>query len=176
MDGRVRFTAEKCNGITTGERELSRFEGRVVQVHTPGKRDPEGTIVVRLEKPAPVEYDLSRRGRIYFDHTMQKWYALTRNDQKVIFLPELVGVRYIAKRDMMQKFGFVIAGEDIRRILFHVLFENRKDLLRVPLTIVNTVQKKGQELDTLARDMLATYAEWFTPEETALITDYLGTR
>lgn len=176
VGGRARFTAEKCDGTTTGEKEPSRFEGRVAQVHTPGKRDPEGTIVVRLEKPIPDEYNFKRRGRIYLNPSSRKWFALTKDEKEIVFRPELVGVCYIAERYRMEKFGFVIAGEDIRHVLFRALYESGKDKERQPLTIMQAVDKKGGELCAYAQSMLAGHGEWFTPEEHTLVEEYLRTR
>ena len=176
VGGRMRFTAVACDGVAIGQEEFSRFEGRVAQVHTPGKRDPEETVVVRLEKPIPDKYNFKRRGRIYMYPSSRKWFALTKDDKEVIFRPELVGVCYIAERHRMEKFGFVIAGEDIRRALFRALYDSEKDRERQPLTIMQAVDKKGDKLCAYTQSVLTEHGEWFTPEERTLIEEYLRTR
>ena len=173
VGGRIQFTAMRCGDVGV---HISRFERRAVRIHPPEDLDPEGVVVIRLEKPAPVEYNLKRRGRVYFNHTAQKWFAHTKDNQEIVFLPELVGVRYLTNREWMEKFGFVIAGEDVRSILFRVLYDNRKDLLQPPLTLTGEVNKKGDVLCAYAKELWEEHADWFTPEERDLINEYLGTR
>jgi len=74
-------------------------------------------------------------------------------------------VLYQHNRDELERFGFVIAGHDLRHVLFHVLYENRKDLLQQPFAIAQAVCKKGDELCEYAKTMLVEHNDWFAPEE-----------
>lgn len=175
IGGRLRLTAAICDGIAIDHEKLSRFERRVVQVHAPGKRDPEGVIAIRLEKPAPPECNLRRSDRVYVEPSTHEWFALTKDEKKIIFRPELIGVSYPTKRECMEKFGFAIAGEDVRCILFRALYDHG-DMPREPLTLIQAVNKKGAVLDAYAKELLEKHTDWFTLEEHNLINEYLGTR
>ena len=136
---RIRFTA---SGDTK-----SRFERRVLQVHGAQKEaDPSGMCVIRVDKPAPSAYALRYDDRVYFDPVHRKWFVYTKDGVEIIFLAELVGSFFLTKRAWMEELGLVIAGHDLRHVLFRVLYENRKDLLQQPLAIAQTVNKKGDEL------------------------------
>jgi len=176
VGGRVRLTVISDNEVSATRKEPSRFEFRGEQVHVAGKHDPDGVIVIRFEKLAPAEYNLKRQDRVYFDAHMRKWFAVAKDDREVIFTPELVGVLYQHNRDELERFGFVIAGHDLRHVLFHVLYENRKDLLQQPFAIAQAVCKKGDELCEYAKTMLVEHNDWFAPEERDLINEYLRTR
>lgn len=83
---RLRLTAVTRGNTPIDQEKLSRFERRVVQVQGPGKHDPDGTIVTRLEKLAPAGCDLKRSDRVYFDPSASKWFAIAGADvRRVLF-------------------------------------------------------------------------------------------
>ncbi|MEK7140115.1 MAG: hypothetical protein AAB805_02255 [Patescibacteria group bacterium] len=180
LGGRLRLTAIACGDVPTDRERFSRFERRVVFAHAPGKHDPDGmsktVVVARFEKLVSGEFGLKRKDRAYFDLSLRKWFAITEDGEEIVFRAELVGQFYLTERERMEKFGFVIAGKDIWRILFRVLYKNRKDLFCQPPAILHVLDKRGAALDAYAREMLSEQHDWFAPEERALIEEYLGTR
>ena len=179
VGGRVRLTSIRYGDVPIDPGKFFRFERRVAHVQMPGKHDPEGVIVVRLEKLAPAEYELVRRDRVYFESETRKWFAPTKDNTEIIFRPELVGAFYLTERAWMADFGFVIAGHDVRKVMFLAFYRQREEkrgLFKEPFAIINAVNEKGGALVVCARQLLQEHPEWFTPEEGRLIKEYLGAR
>ena len=176
IGGTLRLTAVAYDGKPIHRGKFSRFERRVTHVHTSRRHDPDNMIVIRFNKIVLSEFNLKQRDRVYFDPSARVWFAIMGDGKEIIFSPELVGALYLTDREYLERLNFVIAGKDVRRVLFRVLYDNRKDMLREPLTLAYAVDKKGVALDTYAKEMMGEHADWFTPEERDLINAYLGTR
>ena len=173
IGGRIKCTAHD------DVQRAHRFEVRIEGVYPPQQKpyDPPGMIVVRLAgKGIPDWYRPHHRHRLYFDPATTRWLICAEDGSEITLVPELVGAYWLIFREKLEAFGFVVQGEDIRRISFRALYDNRKDLLQPPLTLTGEVNKKGDVLCAYAKELWEEHADWFTPEERDLINEYLGTR
>lgn len=149
----------------------SRFELVAIQIHEPRKvGDPETALVVRFKTQIPAGYKARRRDQMYFNPTRKRWFLITEDGYEIMFAVEAVGAFFLIFRKRLKDLGCDITGYDVRSILFRALHEHEEGLH------IHVMNMKGKELCDYAKKMLVEHRGWFTPEEHALIEEYLEAR